>query len=78
VYSEGELMIRWSFLAALVVGVFTVVPPAAADMPAWRLQARTPTSVPFGTVTVGGAASLARAPRENAVPLEQQGYVEEE
>ena len=54
--------------------------PAAGvpALPKWSLVPRTATSVPLGTVVVEDTPALKNAPRENAVPLDKYGYVEEE
>lgn len=51
------------------------MPPA---LPKWSAMPRTAASVPLGTVVLDGAASLKKAPRENAVALDKLGYVEDE
>jgi hypothetical protein len=51
-----------------------LVPP----LPKWSLVPRTAKSAPLGTVVIGQNPALKGAPRENAVALNEYGYVEEE
>ncbi|HLG86757.1 MAG TPA: alpha/beta hydrolase domain-containing protein [Alphaproteobacteria bacterium] len=78
----SKLVIAWKLGAALAAGLFatslSAMAETAPDLPRWTPLARTAASVPLGTVVLGTAVSLARAPRENTVALDRVGYVEEE
>ena len=79
---------RRLFLAALIAvsGAISVqaqesarsTAPGVPDLPKWTLVPRTGKSVPLGTVVLGDAPSLKRAPTENAVSLDKYGYAEDE
>lgn len=89
-FALAALLCRRLFLVAIVAisgtisvraeesAQSTVQEPSVPNLPKWTLIARTGKSVPLGTVVLGDAPSLRRAPTENAVRLDEYGYAEDE